>query len=113
MQLLLDHKADVHIEDEIDDSSLHAGAVIQLLLNHGADAKATDNMGDTALHKLAKWHSAALVPDSRGNGVAEYLVVNPENQKVGTATVGAKAARQYQDLNERDDSTGHGNLSRR
>ena len=113
IQLLSNHGADAKITDNIGDTALHklakwhsATLGVYVLLNDTVDVNIKRNIKFLASF-LATWDGCGTlveplglelkrdrVSDSRGNGVAEYLVVNPKNQKVGTATVGAKAARQ-------------------
>ena len=63
VQMLLEHNADIHAQNDMGNTALHIAAshgrtnVLQLLLNHGADLNAKDNKGSTPLHhsSLRKW----------------------------------------------------------
>jgi ankyrin repeat protein len=69
VEQLLQHGADVSIQNRVGDTALHRCAImseneasVQLLLAAGADPNVTNNKGRTPLHIAAASHSFALIP---------------------------------------------------
>ena len=82
VQVLLEHNADIHAQNNGGEVALHLAAcdhrsdyqlnidILQLLFNHGADVNARDNWGSTPLHH-SSYRSGVDVTDSSGKGSVE------------------------------------------